>query len=101
MIKYITTKTINLLLTLFIVITITFFILNSLPGDPLAYLGHSISGQMRENFMSKHSLDLPLSVRYLLFLKNIFLHRDLGRSMVYPGRVVGEVILKYGSVSFF
>lgn len=100
MIKYIMTKTVNLLLTLFIVITITFFILNSLPGTPLAYLGHSVSDQMKENFMTKHSLDLPLSMRYLLFLKNIFIYRDLGNSMIYPGRVVLDEILNYGSVSF-
>ena len=101
MFAYIFKKTTDLFLTLFVVITITFFILNSLPGTPLAYLEQSLTEQMNINFMAKHALDLPLMTRYLRFLKNVFIHRDLGNSMIYPGRMVLEEIQRYGSISFF
>jgi len=98
--SYIFKKTLNLFLTVFVVVTLTFFILESIPGTPLSYLGHSVSTQMKTNFSVKYGLDLPLIERYLLFLKNVFIHWDLGNSMIYPGRVVIDEIKNYGGTSF-
>ncbi len=100
MYSYIFKKTVNLFLTLFVVVTLTFFILESIPGTPLSYLGHSVGSQMKANFLVKHGLNLPLMERYLMFLKNIFIHWDLGNSMIYPGRVVIDEIRNYGGTSF-
>jgi len=55
---------------------------------------------MKTNFMEKYGLHLSLINRYFSFLKNVFIHWDLGSSMVYPGRLVIDEIRKYGGTSF-
>ncbi len=100
MYSYILKKTINLFLTVFAVVTLTFFILESIPGTPLSYLGHSVADQMKTNFSARYGLHLPTLERYLLFLKNVFIHWDLGDSMIYPGRLVVHEIKNYGGTSF-
>ncbi len=99
-IKYIFTKTIKLILSVLLISTITFFILNKLPGSPLSSLNKAISPDIEKNFLIKHHLDLPLFKRYLFFMKETFINFNLGESLIYPGRRVNETILKYGTISF-
>jgi ABC-type dipeptide/oligopeptide/nickel transport system permease component len=98
--KYILGKTINMILSLFTVLTLTFFLLEYLPGDPLAYLGKSIESQAKNNYLEYYNLNGSTFHRYIEFLKRIFIHRDLGESMIYSGRRVIDEIKQYGGVSF-
>lgn len=98
--KYILGKTINMILSLFAVLTLTFFLLEYLPGTPLAYLGKSIGNQVKDNYLEHYNLNGTTFQRYIEFIKRIFIHRDLGESMIYPGRKVIDEIKQYGTVSF-
>ncbi len=100
MIKYVTGKTINMIISLFTVLTLTFFMLESLPGTPLSYLGKTIENQSKNNYLERYNLNAPIFERYLHFTKKVFFHGDLGESMVYPGRKVIDEIKNYGGISF-
>ncbi len=97
--KYILKRIGYMLLTLWIVITLTFFLMHSIPGDPLAHMAKKLPEQIRINFYKKYGLDEPVIVQYGKFMKNIVTKGDLGESLRYPGRSVTETILKNAKVS--
>lgn len=80
-------------ITLFAVLTIVFFIVRILPGDPaLVILGDQASMAAIEALRERLGLNEPLIVQYVTFLKDV-LTGDWGVSMV-SGRPVIEEILK-------
>lgn len=85
--------------TLFFIVTLTFFMMRSIPGDPLAHMAQSLPEATKANFYAKYGLDQPLFVQYLRYMKNLIFHLDLGESVVYPGRSVAETIAKTSPVS--
>ena len=80
------------LVTLWLVITITFFLIHMLPGDPFQS-EKAIPPKVKENLMAKYHLDRPLGEQYVQYLKNIA-KGDLGASMKVRGRTVNDVIQK-------
>ena len=87
-----------MLLTLFVVVTVTFFLMRLIPGDPLANMARALPEQTRLNFYAKYGLDRPLFQQYLMYLQAL-LRGDLGESVVYPGRSVSQTILTTSPVS--
>ena len=80
------------LVTLWLVITFTFFLIHMLPGDPFQS-EKAIPPKVKENLMAKYHLDRPLGEQYVEYLKNIA-KGDLGASMKVRGRTVNDVINK-------
>ncbi len=76
-----------ILLTLFIIITITFFMMHAIPGDPLAADANKLPKSVRENFYKKYGLDKPVTTQYVVFLGNL-LKGNIGESLKQPGRTV-------------
>ncbi|SHI43967.1 ABC transporter permease [Lutispora thermophila] len=99
MTRYIIKRVGYMLLTLFIIITITFFLMHSIPGDPLAHMAKNLPEQIKENYYKKYGLDQPVMVQYVKFLKNLITEGDLGQSLRYPGRSVTDTILEHSKVS--
>ncbi|MDO4536378.1 MAG: ABC transporter permease [Clostridium perfringens] len=90
MVKYILKRVGISIITLWAVITITFFMLRLLPGGP--FTGEkNIPEAIMQNLETKYGLDKPVSEQYGLYLKNL-LQGDLGESMKYAGREVSEII---------
>ena len=83
--------------TLWLVITITFFLLHLLPGDPFQS-EKAIPPKIKENLMAKYHLDKPLGVQYVEYLKSIS-KGDLGMSMKVRGRTVNDGIVDSFPVS--
>ena len=83
--------------TLWLVITITLFLLHLLPGDPFQS-EKAIPPKIKENLMAKYHLDKPLGVQYVEYLKSIS-KGDLGMSMKVRGRTVNDVIVDSFPVS--
>lgn len=80
-------------ITLFSVLTIVFFIVRILPGDPaLVILGDQASMEAIEALRARLGLDRPLVVQYGSFLSGVVVG-DWGVSMV-SGRPVIEEIMK-------
>ncbi|HPT62001.1 MAG TPA: ABC transporter permease [Bacillota bacterium] len=96
--KYVLKRVGYAFVTLFIVVTVTFFLMRSIPGDPLAHMARGLPEQTRANYYAKYGLDKPLFTQYLMYMKNL-LRGDLGESVLYPGRSVSETIAKTAPVS--
>ena len=91
MLRYILKRLFSMLITLFIVITIVFFLVRMVPGDPLASMARNLPDQVKANFYAKYGLDKSLFTQYILYMKGL-LHGDFGESLVYIGRPIKTVI---------
>ncbi len=87
-----------MLLTLAIVATLTFFMMHSIPGDPLGGMARELPEQTKANYYAKYGLDKPLTEQYLIYMKNLA-RGDLGESLLYPGRSVTDTITSTSPVS--
>lgn len=86
------------LLTLWALITITFFIMRLLPGDP--FIGAKpIPEATRAALEEKYGLDKPVPVQYLNFIGNT-VKGDLGISIQYDNRPVTDIIFEAFPYSF-
>lgn len=85
------------LVTLWLVVTITFFLLHLLPGDPFQS-EKAIPPKIKENLMAKYHLDKPIGEQYVQYLKSVS-KGDLGESMKVRGRTVNDVIKKSFPIS--
>lgn len=99
MVKFLLKRIGYMLLTLWIIITVTFFMMHSIPGDPLAYMARNLPEQTRANFYAKYGLDKPVGEQYIIFMKNLVTKGDLGESLRYPGRSVSETMVTNSKVS--
>lgn len=78
--------------TIFLVITITFFIMNFIPGGPFMS-EKSVTPETMAALEAKFGLDKPLGEQYLNYLKGA-IRFDFGPSMKLDGRQVTDVILE-------
>lgn len=78
------------LLTLFIIITLTFFLMRSIPGS-IYTKDKPLPPKIVENIKAKYGLDLPLSQQYFKMLGNV-VRLDFGMSMQSEGRKVNDII---------
>lgn len=98
MLKYTLKRALMAILTIWVVVTITFFLMNSIPGDPFTDQ-KKIPPEIMEKLEKKYGLDQPLVIQYGKYLKNI-LKGDLGDSMKYKNRSVNSIIEEGFPVSF-
>jgi peptide/nickel transport system permease protein len=81
----------QLLLTVAGVITVAFFLMRAIPGDPALYmLGDYATPDALAALRAKLGLDLPLLHQYLLFMWHA-VQGDLGTSVVTGQSAMGEV----------
>lgn len=89
--KYVVRRFFEMLFTLFIVATATFFLLAAVPGDPLVERAEKLPPQIRENLYKKYGLNKPLLERYVITMKGLT-KGDFGESILYPGQTVQSII---------
>ena len=78
--KYIITRILKGLLTLFISITITFIIVRAMPADPVAIMIDPRSTpEFQQAMMERLGLDRPIHEQYFIYIGNL-LRGDLGMS---------------------
>ena len=90
MLKYTLKRGVISLLTVWVIVTITFFLMHAIPGDPFTD-EKKIPEEIMLNLKAKHGLDKPLVVQYGIYLKNL-LKGDLGDSMKYKSRSVNTIL---------
>ncbi len=78
MLKYIQKRLIISLVTLFIILTVLFLLLELMPGSP--FNDEKLSPEQRVLLYEKYNLDKPLYIRYIAYLKNVVLKGDFGNS---------------------
>ena len=79
------------LLTVWIVITVTFFVMHAVPGGPFQS-EKALSPEAQAALEAKYGLDQPLYVQYFNYLKNIVTGFDFGPSLTQTGRNVIDII---------
>lgn len=99
MVKYILKRTAWAFFTLLAVVTLTFFLMRSIPGDPLAGMARALPEETKAAFMAKYGLDKPLFEQYLIYMKGLLTQFDLGESLRYAGRPVMKTIAETSPVS--
>ena len=90
MFKYIVKRIATGILSVFIVATLTFLLMNLVPGGPVV-AEKSISKAAQEALEKKYGLDKPLIERYGTYMGD-FLKGDMGVSLRQRGRTVNEII---------
>ena len=79
------------ILTVWVVITVTFFVMHAVPGGP--FLGEkAMSESAMKALEAKYGMDKPLMVQYWTYLKDIVTRFDFGPSLKQRGREVIDVI---------
>ncbi|MBQ2692199.1 MAG: ABC transporter permease, partial [Clostridia bacterium] len=78
--------------------TITFFLVHSIPGDPITAMVQDLPEETREIYLAKYGFDQPLTTQYIRFMKQL-LTGDLGSSLRYPGRRVIDIVKNYAPIS--
>ena len=84
-------------ITLFIVATVTFFLMNIVPGGPFA-AEKAISAEAQAAINEKYGLDKTVPEQYVNYMERL-LHGDLGVSVKQRGRTVNEIIASKFPVS--
>ncbi len=96
--RFILTRSVELVLTVLFVLTITFVMSRVVPSDPARALAGAFASQdVVDNIRRLYGLNLPLYVQYVNYLIG-FLHGNLGLSIV-SHRPVTEDIAQYLPVS--
>jgi oligopeptide transport system permease protein len=98
MFRYAMRRLVTSVITLFLVVTLTFFLMQAVPGGP--FLGDAVNPEVTRRLLEKYGYDKPLLEQYVRYMGDLF-QGDLGYSMVdKAGMSVNAIIAKYFPVSF-
>src|SRR5438445_9553472 len=90
MLRFITSRFLQALFALYVVITAAFFMIRFVPGGPFT-AEKAVTPEILRNLEAHYGLNKPLFQQYLDYLGGL-LHGDLGPSFKYPNRTVNEII---------
>lgn len=90
MLKYIVKRLLMAVVTIFVVATLTFFVMNLIPGGPFIS-EKAISPGAQAALEAKYGMDKPLFEQYITYMKDA-LRGDFGDSLKQRGRSVMEII---------
>jgi oligopeptide transport system permease protein len=97
--KYILNRVVYSIVNLFIICTITFFLLRVIPGNPIEAMTERLPDQVRIKVFEKYGFDKPILEQYKTFWENIIYEGDLGQSLKYRGRKVTDTIKTFSPIS--
>ncbi len=91
MLRYTLNRLVMMVFTLFMIATITFFLLAAVPGDVLTDRTERLPPEIRANIYARYGLDRPLGERYLKTMLAMF-KGDFGTSILYEGQTVQSIL---------
>ena len=100
MLKFILRRCLEAIPTLFILITISFFMMRLAPGSP--FTGErTLPPEVMANIEAKYHLNDPIMTQYFSYLKQLA-HGDFGPSFKYKDYSVNDLVsAKLGAAAFF
>jgi len=96
MLKYTLTRVLIALLTLWVLVTATFFLVKALPGDP--FQNDKVPVEIQERQREYYGLNKSVPEQYVTYMKNL-LQGNLGYSLKTVGRSVMDIIRDFFPVS--
>jgi peptide/nickel transport system permease protein len=100
---YVARRVLKAVLTIFLISTMTFFLVRLLPGNPVDTYINTLIGQYGMSYadaanqaagLFSFNPNEPLAEQYWQYLQALS-HGDLGRPLLSPGTTVGELIKAY------
>ena len=89
MAKYILKRVVAAILTVWVLITIVFFLVRLMPGEP--FTSAKLTPEVKANMEAYYGFDKPMIVQYGTYMANL-LQGDFGYSMKYTNRTVNDLI---------
>ncbi|CAM2742717.1 MULTISPECIES: oligopeptide ABC transporter permease [Staphylococcus] len=89
MLRYTLKRLLYMVISLFIIITITFFLMKLMPGSP--FNDEKLSDEQKTILNEKYGLNEPLPVQYANYMKNV-VKGDFGNSFQYDNQPVWDLI---------
>lgn len=96
MVKYVLKKIGIAVLTVFVLATLTFFLVKILPGDP--FMNDKVPQAVQEKQRAYYGLDKPIWQQYFTYMGNL-IQGNLGTSLKQVGRNVADIIKEAFPVS--
>ena len=90
MLRFVVRRLFQLVPVLFVIVTLTFFMVRFVPGGPFT-AEKAVSPEVLRNLNAYYGLDQPLWRQYLIKLGHLA-QGDLGSSKKFTGRTVNEII---------
>jgi oligopeptide transport system permease protein len=90
MLSYVTQRLLMMIVTLWAIVTLTFFLMHAVPGGPFVS-EKMLAPEIQAALEAKYGLSDPIWVQYLNYLRGI-LSFDLGPSFKYPGVSINQMI---------
>jgi oligopeptide transport system permease protein len=97
MLRFLVRRLLVAIPTLFVVITVAFFMMRAAPGSPFSS-DRKLPPEIEKNIQKKYHFDEPLIVQYGEYLGGV-LHGDLGPSLKYRDKSVLDIIKQNYRVS--
>ncbi len=94
---YILKRLVSAILVLWVILTITFFLMHAIPGGPFTS-EKKLPPQVQATIEATYHLNDPLDKQYMDYLERV-VHFDLGPSFQYEGRTVNDIISESFPVS--
>ena len=91
MLRYIGKRVFSGIITILVLITITFFMMHFIPGSPFVKGEQKMPPEVLQRIEEKYGLNQPLFVQYLTYLQNI-VRGDFGISFKKAGTTVNDII---------
>lgn len=89
-----------MILTLWVITTLTFILMHAIPGSPFNNSsGKAISGAALKNMEAHYHMNQPLSIQYLIYLKSVATF-NFGPSIKQPAQTVNDLLGRGFPVSF-
>ena len=85
MAKYIVRRVLEMLITLYLIVTATFFLLAAIPGNALTSKIAKLPQTVQTKIIEKYGYDKPVVQRYVITMKGLIVKGDFGESIIRPG----------------
>jgi len=96
--RYVARRILFVFITLFLIVSATFFLMKAIPGDPFTS-EKEVPKEILESMKEHYGLNDPLYVQYGKYLLSV-LKWDLGPSFKYKAQTVNDIINESFPVSF-
>ena len=100
MVRIILSRLAQGVVTLFVLVTITFFLVRAMPGNPYTD-EKAVPEHIRQQQIAEGGLNKPAVVQYGIYLKNLVVDQQMGQLFRKPGVYVSEIITQAFPVSAF
>lgn len=91
MLKYTLRRLVYMIITLWLIITVTFVLMKNLPGDPFGEASQKLTAANKKILLEQYGLDKPLWEQYVKYVKEVA-QGNLGVSYQFPAHTVTEKI---------